>query len=475
MDSDHVSPELLADAVDFFTSNQGFSRLLKGMIHKYQSLGRWGGSVTLTDLKEEERESLSTFFRKDFSRQKSITISLERFKQALQETRYGDIAVPALCEAIHGRHLITNAEALAEKEQAKASLFEELSQAYPDPYSRSWLLAIRAKAPITRLVQQIYDRDSQLLHQHMIYVLKALQKLHKRQLLDQPVFELYRLPVFAREITKDPHGFDLKTELGRLLINALKVIAMEQKRGRDPEDSSLLTSAEELTELYFTFGILRDDLWNFVTCTGLCANKEGNQPVHYLREAFREQSTLNLPLREVVKLQELFDNPYGQPEQPFKVFIVENSGVFSTLLDYVEEYRQASNQRGLPNPPLICTHGQFKLSGLLLLEKLATSGARLYYSGDFDPEGLLMVDRLLQRYPDQVIPWHYDLNAYHLSLSEQQISSARLNKLAGIHSPELLPVQNVIQETGLAGFQEGILDLLWGDILEVMSTENNSY
>jgi len=41
----------LQKAKDYFSSTMGFARLLKAMAQKYQSLGRWGGSVTLTSLK----------------------------------------------------------------------------------------------------------------------------------------------------------------------------------------------------------------------------------------------------------------------------------------------------------------------------------------------------------------------------------------------------------------------------------------
>lgn len=48
---------------------------------------------------------------------------------------------------------------------------------------------------------------------------------------------------------------------------------------------------------------------------------------------------MNMPLRELLKIDKVV------PAEGSQVYIVENSGVFSSLLDIV------------PNAPLACTHG----------------------------------------------------------------------------------------------------------------------
>jgi uncharacterized protein (TIGR02679 family) len=120
-------------------------------------------------------------------------------------------------------------------------------------------------------------------------------------------------------------------------------------------------------------------------------------------EAYRQQVTLNLPLREVVRIDKAYTN--GKV-----VYVVENSGVYSALLDLCRDFCEEQGLKDIiPNPPLVCTHGQFKLASLLLLDKLAASGTQIYYSGHFDPEGLSMAERLLLRYPGQAKAWHYTL------------------------------------------------------------------
>lgn len=458
----------LKKAKAYFTSTKGFARLFKAMGQKYQSLGRWGGSVTLTSPQEEERDALSALFRADFSRQKSITISLERFAKALELTKFSSVSPVRLLEEIQGESLISNAERLAVKEQLKAQFFEELLSRCSLPYCQLWLQAIIAKKPGTRPVHTAYETHPELLKVQMNQVLKALSDLNQR-----PSNKIERLPIFARRITQDPHGFDANSDTGRLLIQALKLLDSEVHE-RDPLTPTFtlsLTGTEELTELYYSFGLLRDDLWNFVTCTGITAweGDNGNKPLSYLSEAYLEQVTLNLPLREVVRIGHacpgLLTMENGDESPSAKVaFVVENSGVFSALLDRFREYCEEEGREERANPPLICTHGQFKLASLLLLDKLAASGTIIYYSGDFDPEGLLMLERLLGRYPSQAKPWHYTVADYRLAHSEQEISPQRLKQLERVVSPELMPLKEEILKTGRAGYQEGILRELWRDV-----------
>lgn len=491
MNDDAKRKQEYAEAIQYF-SQKGFSRLLNGMVEKYRSLGHWGGSVKLTGLKDEERESLGSFFRKDFSRQKTATVSLDQFAKALAQTRFSEIPPLDLLEAMKGESILSKSEEYSQKEEAKRDFFQQLLELYPEEYCQVWLKAILEKQPGTRAVHLTYERNPESLREQMEHLLKALQVLQERQANREGI---ERLPVFARRITKDPHGFDPTTETGRLFLHALRFL---KRHTLPPKERELqlffdeeLSEAEALTQLYYSFGLLRDDLWNFVTCTGIIAFAQrpkgsssaivpdekgalkvedidkGNEEIAhaqfrkgYLQRAYEERITLNLPLREVVKFGSVVP---GNPSRD-RVYVVENSGVFSALLDLFDEYGREKDLEELPNPPLICTHGQFKLSSLLLLDKLAANGTKIYYSGDFDPEGIQMLERLKQRYPDLLVPWHYRLEDYHASLSNQELSPTRLKKLDKIESQELEPLKAELKRTQCAGYQEGLLEVLWEDI-----------
>ena len=46
----------------------------------------------------------------------------------------------------------------------------------------------------------------------------------------------------------------------------------------------------------------------------------------------------------------------------------------------------------------MCMNGQPRLAGLMVLDLLAKSGTEVYYSGDLDPEGILIAQKLSQYY-----------------------------------------------------------------------------
>lgn len=480
-DYTNASRVLLEEAVDYFRSEKGFSRLLTMMIQKYQRLGRWGGTVTLAALTEDEQEALSNFFRQDYYWQRSLQVSLESFAVALVQTRFGAIPVLELMEGINGAPLRTQAQMAEEKETAKREFWTAFQAQYPAPFCQSWLKAIQGKEVGTRGVHLAYDRNPAQLRERMGYVLEALAELCRRT-EEEPGYE--RLSLFASRITKDPHGFDQDTEQGRLLISALEVLRGKGEisleiAGVTPEDEKCTTNEDitceddytirvnKVNELYYEFGLLRDDILNFVTCTGLIALDAEERPLPVWLAAYEQPAVLNVPLREVVKSRKVVP---GNGLDGGKVFVVENSGVFSALVDRLEQDGRQTSVPGslaLTNRPysaLVCTHGQFKLATLVLLDRLAENGCQIYYSGDFDPEGVLMLKRLMLRYPGRVTPWRFSVEDYRASLSHEVLSPSRLKQLAGTTEAELVAVIEEMCSVQKAGYQEGLIGRLWEDI-----------
>ena len=60
-------------------------------------------------------------------------------------------------------------------------------------------------------------------------------------------------------------------------------------------------SAEEVAELLGYFGLVRDDLLNFVTCAGSWSQSTDRSRIPFGRR-LREAGNVNVPLREVAKL-----------------------------------------------------------------------------------------------------------------------------------------------------------------------------
>ena len=106
----------------------------------------------------------------------------------------------------------------------------------------------------------------------------------------------------------------------------------------------------------------------------------------------------------------------------------------------------------------MCMNGQPRLASILVLDLLAKSNVKIYYSGDLDPEGLLIAQKLRQYYRGNFVYWHMKLEDYRKGISQEYISDKRKKILERIKDEELLPVANLMKEYGVASYQENILD-----------------
>ncbi|MBS4026939.1 MAG: DUF2399 domain-containing protein [Clostridia bacterium] len=120
------------------------------------------------------------------------------------------------------------------------------------------------------------------------------------------------------------------------------------------------------------------------------------------------------------------------------------------------------------NPALICTFGQIKLASLVLLDKLKEQVDSIYYSGDFDPEGLLIADRLKERYRDKLELWRFGVENYEQIKSDKTIEATRMKKLDNINTPEIKSLANRLKADGYAAYQELLTERYVEDILALL-------
>ena len=76
------------ECLAYFGQSPVWKKVLRGFREKYSSYGRFGGKVVLKNLKSQDIEELEGFFGKSFHGQKSVTVSAEKFRQALEVSRY---------------------------------------------------------------------------------------------------------------------------------------------------------------------------------------------------------------------------------------------------------------------------------------------------------------------------------------------------------------------------------------------------
>lgn len=417
---------MMEKALAYFKGDDGFHHLFSLFKKKYQSLGRTGGNVKLNSFSDQELASIARFFgmtNEELKRKGKV--SLEQFEQQLQRTKFQGADLKGLLEAYFGEALISNKDAKQQKEQQQMQRIDRLKETYPQ--LSFWFDHLLRRTADTFWIFRLMEEGEASFDRKVQWLNQAMGQL-------PTTYE--RLPMFSQRITRDPHAFDLRTDVGKLWIH---VLAVDQQLAVPAE-------TESINDLLLKYWILRDDITNYVTCANILAeDKEG---LHAMWQAAMETSSvLNAPLRELMPMERAY------PANGKKVaWIVENSGVFSSLLDHV------------PNASLICTHGQFKLAGLWLLDLLVEEGCTLYYAGDLDPEGLGMAVRLLERYPNQVKLWKMDVAAYHMSQSEVALSEERLAKLNAIKAPSLQPVITEMRGKKKAGYQEALVDQMIADL-----------
>ncbi len=166
--------------------------------------------------------------------------------------------------------------------------------------------------------------------------------------------------------------------------------------------------------------------------------------------ALRAKEPLQVPLLNLSTITKV--------ESPHQiVFVVENPAVFAGILDAFPK----------APPPLICTAGQVKMAGLALLDLLAQRGTVIYYSGDLDPEGMLIAQRLAKRYPKLLRYWRFSCEDYERVLSNKTLTKISMAKLENIRDPRLVPLARRMQKARQAAYQELLLPALIQDMCKL--------
>lgn len=419
--------DIKQECMEYF-SQKGFKRAFEAMYNKYKSLGRIGGNIIIEEPTKDEREALGKFLRQDLHDKKAITIDIKDFEKKLKETKFEDISLTSIIEGVLKRRLITSKEINEEEQNSRDKLFNEISAMFPYEAVENFIKYIHDNPSDNKMIYaRMSDKDK--LKKDLINVSRALISLPKG----------YKetLPVFAARVTSDPHYFDLDAEPGKLLLKALSF----------KDSCGYPESAEERAELLYNNGIMIDELSNYVLINGLSAwNSDEENLIFKAAVSFRQPLCITLyNLNGITSIK----SPVG-----FAV-IVENPSVMSAFMHKA------------PDIPCICISGQPNLAGLIVLKQLYKSGCKLYYSGDFDPEGILIADKLWRRFPNMEFICMEE-SYYKKALSDVFLDEKRLKKLAKTENPGLRKLSSCMNRIKFAGYQERIIEDIIRDASEYM-------
>jgi len=415
---------------EYFKANSEYKRLLKGIKNKYIQLGEIKGNVIINNPDKDERQTLSGLMKKDYSKNKSISINLKVLQQRIDNSKFSGANLKEIIDEYFDEEIITKKESKENYEAELAEFFEEILNQNMNTKIYKYLKEIiQRKNDIYYKLKKDYNKHKEDLKIALEYACIGINNLPN---------EKTRIPIFASNITGNPHGFDRNTLCGKIFIMFLCYI----------EKVNMPQNTEELSEIYYNNNLLIDDVSNMV----LCRNIEGFIKVkedktvtkkYKQHEGIHGFSEYNEPifltLYNLAKISFIEEN-----NQYKKVLITENPTVFMEIVDKCK----------IKDFPLICTYGQVKLAGIVLMNFLVNAGYKLYYTGDLDPEGIQIADKLKLRYKENIDLIGFDKNTYYKNISDVELSNSRLQKLEHTNSLELKDICSEIRMVKKAAYEE---------------------
>ena len=237
---EYKSENKMKDCLAYFHLSPVWEKVLKGFREKYISYGRFGGKVILKNLKPTDIEELEGFFGKSFHSQKSVTVSSEKFRQALETSRYKEITPECLLENFFEEPLLGRQEQKSLREQEKERIWEIFQRDYEGTPVETALESLRSI---------VKDNGSQ-----------ELAKWDKMLRLGAEIYNNlpYRstkmyLAVFAAMRTGNPHAFDIGTADGNFLY---QIIQMDLEIRRITVETSAIFPAYKRQKSYLLAGMM---------------------------------------------------------------------------------------------------------------------------------------------------------------------------------------------------------------------------
>lgn len=398
----------------YFKEEKGFDRFIHKIYEKYFSLSKFSGTIKLEKLSIEEVKSLSRLFGTTYTEGETIKIPIKKFISIMENSKYDDFDISILVEEYLNVKLVTNSEKKEILSKEESSFYQEIIDD-GNNIGNMWLKeVILTKMAPYRLIHQRYIKNKISLKKELINILNLTNNLPHEKIL---------LPIFASTYTKDPHYLDLDNSHTSLFFYALSYLSK----------TNYPNSREEKIKLLAKYNIEIDNLSNFALTYNLLSDRR------CINEFSENKEPLILNIQNIICTKS-FDAPFK------KVFIFENPSILSEVISHNI------------NISVIISGGFPNTSVHLLLEKLIQSGNKLYYNGDFDPEGLLIAEKLKERYQDSLVLFCYSKEDYNNCISKEKINEARLKKLSKVCLPELTEVKNLLLNNKYSAYEENNKD-----------------
>lgn len=426
---------ILKECLSYFTTTPVLKKILDCCLEKYRSFGNVCGTVVLRGLKPQDIESLEGFTGKNYHGRKSISLSTVTIQKSIDGSCFAGISLDELLESYYEGTLKSKKQEAFEEKNAIVGFYQRLGEAFTGTRAGEWIQTIPAGDSYLykMLCKKYRDKVLNISEKRE----EAQEQLWKE--MNQWMISLNHLPVFldryeylsafSAEVFGNPHYYDEGMEYTLLLYYAINdILHLNQV-------VSSAMPAEDRHHLLLMAGLIKDDVSNDAMVYGIRAWGEKGEHSG-IAGFYTQKEPVSITLSTIIGLKDV---------KCMKncIYVVENPVVFAKIMEPGDK-------------SVLCVNGQPNLAVLLILDLIVKNGGTIFYNGDFDPEGLLIAERLKKRYPEDFLFWHYEEADFHKALSDNHISDKRLKMLDSLSSPELVRIGEQLRKYKKAGYQERI-------------------
>jgi len=408
-----------------YLSDNEFSEFMQLWKKQYEKYGTCKGSIDLV-LDDSNRECISGLMGKDYYGVDCVHITFRQLQKAILNTKYENCDFNEVLKMYFNQRVLTNKYRQEQEQMRVQNIFKQFFK--QEGKSRQWIYNTYTNrdSVYIRIVQASKENEQKCINTVCV-VMKALNHL--------PMWENKKenISLFASYHTKNPHAFDKNTFAYYLMMHGIVYFLKV-----DFPKTNL-----EQNEILYRAGLYQDGISNYCSVARLQAFNENNQPHLGWAGFYDSYEALNVNMDNLLHIHFITCCD--------RVYIVENPSVFQALLKKIKKEK-------IEKIGLVCTNGQLNYSAYLLLDILVNSNVEIYYSGDMDPEGLLIADKIKQRYPSTKL-WRYDVRQYEISKSKEQATDQRMHMLDALKDEALIRIGKCISENkNRVGYQENMIE-----------------
>lgn len=408
-----------------YLSDNEFSEFMQLWKKQYEKYGTCKGSIDLV-LNDSNRECISGLMGKDYYGVDCVHITFRQLQKAMLNTKYENCDFNEVLKMYFNQRVLTNKYRQEQEQMRVQNIFKQFFK--QEGKSQQWIYNTYTNrdSVYIRIVQASKENEQKCINTVCV-VMKALNHL--------PMWKNKKenISIFASYHTKNPHAFDKNTFAYYLMMHGIVYFLKV-----DFPKTNL-----EQNEILYRAGLYQDGISNYCSVARLQAFNENNQPHLGWTGFYDSYEALNVNMDNLLHIHFITCCD--------RVYIVENPSVFQALLKKIKKEK-------IEKIGLVCTNVQLNYSAYLLLDILVNSNIEIYYSGDMDPEGLLIADKIKQRYPSIKL-WCYDVRQYEISKSKEQATDQRMHMLDALKDETLIRIGKCISENkNRVGYQENMIE-----------------